>query len=57
MRMKQRKINEPAVNYNIRFPQSLYQQIKYAAFKENKSIAWWINEALEKVIEVAQRNR
>jgi len=50
MRTKQHKFNEPTMNYNIRVPQSLYQQVKEIALKEHKSISLWINEALEKVI-------
>ena len=56
MRTKQRKVNEPVMNYNIRFPQSLYQLIKQVAFKENKSLALWINEALEKVVKEKQND-
>ncbi len=54
MRTKQRKFQEPTMNYNIRVPQSLYKQVKKIAIKEQKSISLWINEALEKVINEKQ---
>ncbi len=42
------------LNFTIRFPQSLYKEVKETAIKEQKSISLWINEALEKVINEKQ---
>ncbi len=54
MKTKQQKIKEPVLNFTIRFPQSLYKEVKETAIKEQKSISLWINEALEKVINEKQ---
>lgn len=57
MKTKQQRINEPVLNFTVRFPQSLYKQVKETAIKEQKSISLWINEALEKVILEKQDRR
>ena len=54
MKTKQQQINEPVLNFTIRFPQSLYKQVKETAIKEQKSISLWINETLEKVVKEKQ---
>ena len=56
MKTKQQQINEPVLNFTIRFPRSLYKRIKENAINEQKSISLWINEALEKVVDEKQNS-